>query len=116
MTDLRPRAPRYNIRLSAELRIEGKLVTGTTRNLSVGGVCIEIDRPLQEGALVRVTLFAVEDDVETEGAKGLELAATVQWTAESERGFAIGLKFGTLTVAQSTLLNNALKAIGPTDA
>ena len=36
--DLRPRHPRYEVRLSAELRVGATLVTGVTRNLSVGGV------------------------------------------------------------------------------
>jgi hypothetical protein len=112
MSELRARAPRYDIRLSAELRVEGKLVTGVTRNLSIGGVCVEIDRPIPEQSIVRLTLFVVEDDVEMEGARGLELTGTVQWTAEGDRGWAIGIKFGTLTAAQSTALSNALRAIG----
>ena len=106
------RAPRFNIRLSAEIHVEGKAVTGTTRNLSTGGVCLEIDRPLPEAHLVRLTLFVVEDDVETEGARGLDLTGTVQWTAEADTGYAIGIKFGTLTAAQTTALGNALKAVG----
>jgi hypothetical protein len=106
------RAPRFNIRLGAEVRVEGRTVTGTTRNLSQGGVCIEIDRPMAEGALVRIVLFVVEDDIETEGARSLELSGSVQWAAEAERGYAIGIKFGNLTAAQQTGLTNALKAVG----
>src|SRR5438132_2634146 len=94
------RSPRFPIRIGAEVRVEGKHLSGTTRNLSDGGVCVEIDRPLKEGSLIQLTLFTVEDDVETEGARGLELTGTVQWTAEADRGYAIGLKFGTLTAAQ----------------
>jgi hypothetical protein len=108
----RPRAPRHEIRLSAELRVEGKTVTGVTRNLSPGGVCLEIDRPIVEGAPVRLMLFVVEDDIEAEGARGLELTGTVQWAAESERGHAIGVKFASLTTAQSNALTGALRAIG----
>ncbi|HEY2747123.1 MAG TPA: PilZ domain-containing protein [Polyangia bacterium] len=107
-----PRAPRFNIRLSAELKVDALRITGTTRNLSTGGVCVEIDRPVPEGKLIRVTLFVVEDDVETEGARGLELAGTVQWTAEGDRNYAIGIKFGNLNAQQTTQLTNALKAVG----
>src|SRR6185436_18142354 len=67
-TEQRPRHPRYAIRLSAELRVGNQLLTGVTRNLSAGGVCVEIDRPLEEGSKLRLTLFVVEDDVEAEGA------------------------------------------------
>ena len=109
--NVRQRAPRYNVRLSAEMKLEGRTVTGTTRNLSTGGVCVEIDRPVAEGKMIHVRLFIVEDDVETEGARGLDLTGTVQWTAEADRGYAVGIKFGNLTPQQSTALNNALKAI-----
>src|SRR6185312_6259941 len=73
MTQQNPqaRAPRLNIRLSAELKVDQLRLTGTTRNLSTGGVCVEVDRPIAEGKLIRMTLFVVEEDVETEGARGL---------------------------------------------
>lgn len=113
-TNQRPRAPRYNIRLSAELKIDAGTVTGTTRNLSMGGVCVEIDRPVAEGKLIRLTLFIVEEDIEAEGARGLDLTGTVQWMAEGDRGYAVGIKFGNLTAAQQAALTNALKAVGET--
>lgn len=118
MTQEKPqaRSPRFPIRIAAELRVEGKHVTGTTRNLSEGGVCVEIDRPIKEGAIVQLTLFTVEDDVEAEGARGLDLTGTVQWTAEADRGFAVGLKFGTLTAQQKTSLARALKITGESPA
>lgn len=103
--------PRYDIRLSAELRVEGRVITGTTKNLSMGGLCVEIDRPLPENSLVRMTLFVVEEDVEAEGARGLELTGNVQWVAEGDRGYAVGLKFGNLSATQKTALGNALKAV-----
>ena len=109
---MQPRAPRFNIRLSAELKVDALRLTGTTRNLSIGGVCVEIDRPIPEGKLIRMTLFVVEDDVETEGARGLDLTGTVQWLAEGDRNYAVGIKFGNLNAAQTTALTNALKAVG----
>ena len=114
MTQQNPqaRAPRLNIRLSAELKVDQLRLTGTTRNLSTGGVCVEVDRPIAEGKLIRMTLFVVEEDVETEGARGLDLTGTVQWMAEGDRNYAVGIKFGNLNAAQTTALNNALKAVG----
>ena len=106
------RAPRFTIRLSAEIKVDQHRVTGTTRNLSTGGVCVEIDRPIAEGKMIGMTLFVVEDDVEAEGARGLELTGTVQWMAEGDRNYAVGIKFGNLNAAQTTALNNALKAVG----
>jgi hypothetical protein len=111
-TSPQARAPRFSIRLSAEIKVDAHHLTGTTRNLSTGGVCVEIDRPIAEGKLIRLTLFVVEDDVETEGARGLDLTGTVQWAAEGDRNYAIGIKFGNLTAAQSAALGHALKAVG----
>src|SRR5262245_20900225 len=105
-------ARRYEVRLAAELTVEGKKLAGKTRNLSIGGLCVELDRPCAEGTAVRILLFVVEDDVEAEGSKGLELDATVQWVAEGEKGYAIGVKFNPLPPPQVTLLQNALKQIG----
>ena len=67
---------------------------------------------MAEGKLIRLTLFVVEDDVETEGARGLELAGNVQWLAEGDRNYAVGIKFGNLSATQTTALTNALKAVG----
>lgn len=106
------RPPRHAIRLSADLVVDGQSLTGMTRNLSMGGVCVEVHRPILEGKLLRITLFVVEDDVETEGIRGLELTGTVQWAAESHLGYRVGIKFGSLNATQSTSLSRALGAIG----
>jgi len=108
------RDPRYDLRISAEVRAQGATCTGVTRNLSMGGLCVEIDRPLPEGALVQLTLFAVEDDVEAASGSGLQLSGTVQWQAEGERGHAHGIKFGTLSAAQQASLKQALVTVGET--
>src|SRR4051812_9962027 len=106
------RAPRTEIRLSAELKTDGLRLTGTTRNLSPGGVCVEIDRPLAEGKAIAVTLFVVEDGIESESARGLDLTGTVQWMAEGDRGYALGIKFSNVSPQQQAALGHALKALG----
>ncbi len=107
-----PRPPRLPIRLSAEIRASGELITGVTRNLSIGGVCLETHRPLEEGAALALTLFLVEDEIEVEGGRGLDLRVRVQWTADAERGYAAGVKFIDLTPAQQAALAKALQVIG----
>src|SRR5262245_51363147 len=106
------RAPRLSIRLSAELKTDGKRLTGTTRNLSPGGVCVEVDRPIAEGKSLALTLFVVEDDIESESARGLDLNGTVQWMAEGDRSYAVGIKFVNVTPAQQTALANAMRVLG----
>ena len=106
------RDPRKTLRISAEVRVQGQTMTGMTRNLSAGGVCVEIDRPIKEGTLIQVVLFVVEDDVELASGANLELAGTIQWTAEADRGHALGIKFGNLTAQQKTAIERALKQAG----
>jgi hypothetical protein len=112
--DPRRKAQRYDIRIGAELAVGGKHLTGTTRNLSLGGLCVEIDRPVPEGTLLQLTLFVVEDDVEAASGRGLTLSGTVQWQAEGDRGYALGIKFGVLTPAQTNSLKQALARVGET--
>jgi len=106
------RPPRLDVRLSAEVILDGRAVTGTTRNLSTGGVCIELDRPVVEGSLLGMRLFFVEDGVETENSQTLELNGTVQWVAEADRGFAVGFRFASLTALQLQGLSQTLQALG----
>ncbi len=105
------RAPRYALRLSAELLVAGKVVTGTTRNLSMGGVCVEIDRPVGEGAALTLRLFLVEDDIEAAESRELELMGKVQWMAEADRGYAVGIQFQNLSGTQMNALIGALKTL-----
>jgi PilZ domain len=106
-----PRSPRFELRLSAELRVGRELLTGTTRNLSDGGVCVEIDRPLTEGAVVVLMLFLVEDDVEAAGSRGIELVGSVRWSAEADRGYAVGVQFGSLSPAQKAAIARVLQTV-----
>ena len=106
------RPPRFDVRWSAEVQIDGRSVTGTTRNLSTGGVCIEIDRPVAEGSLFALTLFMVEDGVEAVGGKALELKGTVQWVAEADHGYAVGFRFASLSATQLAALGQAITTLG----
>ncbi|HZS37306.1 MAG TPA: PilZ domain-containing protein [Polyangia bacterium] len=113
MTAEHRRQARHALRVSAEVRLGTRLITGTTRNLSEGGMCLEIDSPLTEGDAIKIRLFPVEDDIEAEGARGLELIGRVQWSAEAERGFAIGVQFKDLTAAQTAAITATLKRLEP---
>src|SRR5256885_16070332 len=98
-SNVQARGPRFSIRLSAEVKVDAHRLTGVTRNLSTGGVCVEVDRPVPEGKLVRLTLFIVEDEIEAEGARGLDLTGTVQWLPPGGRHYAPGPQVGPLSAA-----------------
>ncbi len=106
------RQTRVELRVSAEIVVGTRAVTGVTRNLSTGGVCLELDLALAEGDTIRLRLFPVEDDIEAEGARGLDLAGRVQWVAEADRGFNVGVQFKDLTPAQMNALVATVKRLG----
>jgi hypothetical protein len=96
---------RVDVRLSAEVRAAGRRHAAATRNLSLGGCCIESAYPLVEGATLDLALFVVVDDVELANLPPLECRASVQWTAENdevglEARHVGGLRFVDLTDAQ----------------
>lgn len=77
----------------------------------MGGVCLEIDRPLEEGAVLALTLFLVEEEIEVEGRRGLDLSVRVQWTADAEHGYVAGVKFIDLTPPKQATIAKALQII-----
>jgi hypothetical protein len=106
------RGPRYSLRLSAELRTATRSAIGVTRNVSAGGVCVEIDQPLAEGTELELVLFVVEDDIESADARTLEFRASVQWTSEGDHGHLIGVKFVDPDPSKIAALGNALRVLG----
>jgi hypothetical protein len=98
---------RFDIRLAAELSLPGgKTTAAVTRDLSVGGTCIESAYPLADGSEIGVALFVVVDGVEEATLPSLRLRATVQWTAQNDEAaievrHIAGLKFAALSEAQS---------------
>lgn len=99
--------PRFDIRLAAELSLpNGKTTAAVTRDLSVGGTCVESAYPLVDGSEIRVALFVVVDGVEEASLPSLRVDATVQWTAQNDEAaievrHMAGLKFAGLSEAQS---------------
>jgi hypothetical protein len=106
-------SPRIHVRLSAEVRSAGRAFTATTRDLSVGGVCLEADRTLGEGDAVQITLFLVVDDVEDASQPPIELRGRVAWSAPGEEGrlSTMGVRFEGLSSTQMSGLTRYLKMI-----
>jgi hypothetical protein len=107
------RAPRLSVRLAAELVLGGVRTSGSTRDVSVGGACVEIDRLLEDGTELDVTLIVVEDDIESADSRTLTLRGRVQWGTEADNGgFAHGLKFIDEDANKLNMLRRALTALG----
>ena len=103
--------PRYEIRLSAEIDLGGgALAAAVTRDLSLGGACVESAHRLEDGADLQLSLFVVVDGIEEASLPPLRVRASVQWTAENEDAplearHIAGLKFAPLSEAESAWLS-----------
>lgn len=101
---------RYKIHLSAEISTATGRFTATTRDLSVGGSCLEGGYPFEEGAEIDLSLFVVVDGIEDSSTPPLRTRGIVQWTAENEDAPAAtrhlaGVRFDHLTEDQRAWLD-----------
>jgi len=105
--------PRVEVRLSAEVEIGGKTFTATTRNLSIGGVCVEAHVDVTDGAELKVGLFLVFDDIEDATRPPLEMRGRVAWSAPGEGGSptTMGIRFDSVSAPQMAGLTKFLKLI-----
>jgi hypothetical protein len=108
--------PRFDLRLAAELSLPGgKTTAAVTRDLSVGGTCVESAYALEDGSEIGVALFVVVDGVEEATLPALKVRATVQWTAQNDETaievrHIAGLKFSALTEAQAAWIKKFVPA------
>ncbi len=104
---------RYKLHLSAEIQTPKGTITASTRDLSVGGCCIESPYALEEGAQLRLSLFLVVDGIECSETPPLVVGASVQWTAENDEALPesrhlAGMRFVDATDEQRSWLEGFL--------
>ena len=110
--DNRRKHARFRTAVAAELDLEGEIFTGTTRDISQGGVSVLTDARLLEGAAVMVTLILTEDGIESAHAEALCTRATVMWTAPTDGGETMaGLRFEALGVTGTRTLSHLLSSL-----
>lgn len=100
---------RLALRMSAEVHTEGGMFIAVTRDLSEGGVAVELPPRLPEGELVTLGLFLVVDDVEEERVPPLWVKGRVVWSADCDAGGSVaGIRFEVITPAQQKWLRHLL--------
>jgi c-di-GMP-binding flagellar brake protein YcgR len=100
---------RFDVKLSAELTLGEEIFTAITRDISEGGVGLELDRPLPEGTELGINLFLVIDDVEDERSQPLRVRGFVAWCAErDEAEWAAGIRFAEVAANQQQWLKQFL--------
>jgi hypothetical protein len=99
--------PRFAIDADVELRLAGAVLRGRTRNISRGGLCVELPRPVERGATVEVAIKLVFDDAGE--SEPLVLAARTTWSTELDDGHQVGVQFGGLRPRDITYLEVFLR-------
>jgi hypothetical protein len=80
--------------VGAELRLAGVTVTAATHDLGHHGVELLLDRSVEEGTEVALTLYRIVDGVEDEQAPVARVQGRVSWSApRDEGGFHVGVRF-----------------------
>jgi hypothetical protein len=97
MTEQR-QAERFEVELSAEVTNGEAVISAQTRNLSNTGICLDLNKSLDEGSTIAVTLFLIEDGIEDPDVEPLNLQAGVIWCGErDDEGFSAGCRFDDLS-------------------
>jgi c-di-GMP-binding flagellar brake protein YcgR len=85
----------------------------STQNTSEGGVGLVLDRPLEEGATIKLNLFLTEDGIEDPDEEPLVVKASIVWTAEQDGGVhSAGVRFAQLSPDQAQQVQRFLSALG----
>ncbi|MBI2894801.1 MAG: PilZ domain-containing protein [Deltaproteobacteria bacterium] len=104
---------RFEVELAAEVDVQGEVLLAATRNLSRGGVCLDVERPLTEGEPLDLSLFLTLDGIEEADTDALSVRATVVWCSErEEEGFTAGLQFGALNPSDAAMVERFLARLG----
>jgi len=103
---------RFDVKLNAELTVGEEVFTATTRDISEGGIGLDLDRALPEGGELGISLFLVVDDVEDERTQPLNVRGTVAWCAERDEGeWAAGIRFAEVAANQKQWLKQFLQYV-----
>ena len=108
-------SPRFAVEVAVSLRGEAQ-ASGRTSNVSSGGLCATVDRPVRRGATIEVELTLVFQDSVSEP---LKLPARVVWVTQIGPGrHQVGVAFLALGRPQRTYLDMFLRYLqqGPAPA
>lgn len=115
--DNRRKHRRYEAAVAAEVELDGETLEGETRDISIGGVSVLVDEPLDEGVNIAITLILTEDGIESAHEEAFTAKALVMWTAPTDQGGCLaGLRFSGLGAAETGRLNRFLAALAENHA
>ncbi len=101
-------SPRFAVEAAVDISFDAEVAHGRTHNVSRGGFCAIVDRPIGRGQLIRASLSLVFD--EETFSEPLELPARVVWsTSLGDEEHQLGLQFLPLDADQKAFLEMFLR-------
>jgi c-di-GMP-binding flagellar brake protein YcgR len=117
MPENRRKHIRYNVAVAAEVLWDGDTCAGETRDISMGGVSVSLDRELKENSSVELALILTQDGIEDPDEEPFETKADVMWNAPSDSGaWMIGLRFANLGKDNQDQLQRFIEALARHEA
>ncbi len=108
MPDLRRKHQRKKLHLAVEAVTSNHILLGTTKDISRGGMGVELDGPIMEQE-VSIGLFRVVDGIEDD-SPSVAIDCEVMWGKVMEPGrFTFGLRFLELTAEQERYIASLLE-------
>lgn len=112
MHDDRRTHQRIKISVSAEVTVGDEVVTARVKNLSIGGIGLDLDRPLAQKTSVKLNLFLVEEGVEDATEGSLDIQAEVIWVSQvKDKRWEAGLRFAPQRADQTTRLGHFIRRV-----
>ena len=104
---------RYAVSLSADVHVAGRNFTTRTRDLSAGGVCLDLEESIASGTPLTVSLFLVVEEIEDPNVPSLSFKGTIAWSKPAADGVpsTVGVKFDRISPGQLAGLTRFLKAV-----
>ena len=112
MPENRRKHIRYKVAVTAELAIDGDTYAAETRDISMGGVSICIDREIKENSSIELALLLTQDGIEDPDDEPFETEAQVIWNAPTDTGaWMVGLRFANLAQEHTNHLQRFITAL-----
>lgn len=105
------RHARYPVEVAAEITTSGSTLVAATQNISEGGVGLVLDRPLEPGQQIALTLFLTQDGIEDPDEEPFEARAKVAWSKAAGDTHVVGVELGAITPAQRAQLTRFIAAV-----
>ncbi len=108
--DNRRQHPRFPVQLKARVLFQGQEVPGSTRDISMGGICMICSSSVIRGAWIRVVLSLVLD--RNSFSENLEVGGKVVWcTLLSDESYQVGVSFDELNDEKANYLDVFLRLL-----